>query len=34
LQTGRMKAVVMHREGRHHALRRPLSCVMKAVVMH
>ena len=31
LQTGRMKAVIMRQEGRHHALRRPSSCVKKAV---
>ena len=33
LQTGRMKAVVMHREGRHHASGRPLSRIEKAVVL-
>ena len=33
LRTDRIKAVVMHREGRHHASRRPSSRIEKAVVL-
>ena len=33
LQTGRMKAVVMRREGRHHASRRPSSRIEKSIIL-
>ena len=34
LRTDRIKAVILRREDRCHALRRPLFCVMKAVITH
>ena len=33
LRTDRIKAVVMHREGRHHASRRPSSRIEKAIIL-